>query len=68
MLKPGEDEKERIILMKSRILRSLEFMRIILSSSSLFLVRDPAMTIEIYLIKLFQIDSRSVWYETISDA
>ena len=33
VLKSGEDEKERIILMKSRALRSLDFIRIILSSS-----------------------------------
>ena len=44
VLNPGEDEEERIILMKSRALRSLDFIRIILSSSSLLLVGGPAVT------------------------
>ena len=48
VLKFGEDAKERIILMKFRALRSLDFIRIILSSSSLLLVRGPAMTTVIY--------------------
>ena len=61
MLKSGEDEKERIILMKSRALRSLDFIGIILSSSSLLLVRGPAVTTVIYQAKLIQIDSRYVW-------
>ena len=65
VLKSGEDEKERIILMKSRGLRPLEFIRIILSSSSLLLVRDPAVTTVIYLI---QTDSRYAWFQRISDA
>ena len=68
VLKSGEDEKETIILMKSRALRSLDFIRIILSSSSLLLVRGPAITIVIYLAKLIQIDSRYIWFETISNA
>ena len=65
VLKSGEDEKERIILMKSRGLRPLDFIRIILSSSSLLLVRDPAVTTVIYLI---QTDSRYAWFQRISDA
>ena len=68
VLKSGEDEKERIILMKSRALRSLDFIRIILSSSSLLVVRGPAVTIVIYLAKLIQTDSSYAWFETISDA
>ena len=68
VLKSGEDEKERIILMKSRVLRSLDFIKIILSSSSLLLVRGPAVTIVIYQAKLIQIDSHYVWFKTISDA
>ena len=44
MLKSGEDEKERIILMKSRGLRHF------------LLVRDPAVTTVIYLAKLIQTD------------
>ena len=39
-------------------LRSLNFIRIIFSSSSLFLVRGPAVTAVIYQAKLIQIDSR----------
>ena len=50
-------EKERIILMKSRALRSLDFIRIILSSSSLLLIGDLAVAIVIYLAKLIQIIS-----------
>ena len=68
VLKSGEDEKERIILMKSRALRSLDFIRIILSSSSLLLVRGPAVTTVIYQAKLIQTDSRYAWFNTISDA
>ena len=70
MLKSGEDEKERIILMKSRAfgLWPLDFIRIILSSLFLFLIRGPAMIIVIYLAKLIQINFRYVWFETISDA
>ena len=68
VLKSGEDEKERIILMKSRGLRPLDFIRIILSSSSLLLVRDPAVTTVIYLAKLIQTDSRYAWFQRISDA
>ena len=68
VLKSGEDEKERIILMKSRALRSLDFIRIILSSSSLLLVRGPAVTTVIYQAKLIQTDSRYAWFKTISDA
>ena len=68
VLKSGEDEKERIILMKSRALRSLDFIRIILSSSSLLLVRSPAVTTVIYQAKLIQTDSRYAWFKTISDA
>ena len=60
--------EERISLMKSRALRSLDFIRIILSSSSLLLVRGPAVTIVIYLAKLIQTDSRYAWFQTISDA
>ena len=60
VLKSGEDEKERIILMKSRALRSLDFIRIILSSSSLLLVRGPAVTTVIYQAKLIQTDSLSL--------
>ena len=60
VLKSGEDEKERIILMKSRALRSLDFIRIILSSSSLLLVRGPAVTTVIYQAKLIQTDSFSL--------
>ena len=52
VLKSGEDEKERIILMKSRALRSLDFITIILSSSSLLLLGGPAVTTVIYLAKL----------------
>ena len=62
----GEDEKERIILMKSRVLRFLDFIRIILSSSSLFLGGGPAVTIVIYLAKLIQTDSQYAWFETIA--
>ena len=51
VLKSGEDE-ERIILMKSRALRSLDFIRIIISSSSLLLVGGPAVTTVIYLANL----------------
>ena len=68
VLKSGEDEKERIILMKSRDRRSLDFIRIIRSSSSLLLVRDPAVTTVIYLAKLIQTDSRYAWFKRISDA
>ena len=68
VLKSGEAEKERIILMKSRALRSLDFIRIILSSSSLLLVRGPAVTTVIYQAKLIQTDSRYAWFKTISDA
>ena len=60
VLKSGEDEKERIILMKSRALRSLDFIRIILSSSSLLLARGPAVTTVIYQAKLIQTDSLSL--------
>ena len=49
-------------------LRSLDFIRIILSSSSLLLVRGPAVTIVIYQAKLIQTDSRYAWFKTISDA
>ena len=52
MLKSGEDGEERIIRMKSRALRSLDFIRIILSSSSLLLVGGPAVTTVIYLANL----------------
>ena len=68
MLKFGEDEKERIILMKFKVLRSLDFIRIILSSSSLLLIRCPAVTIIIYLAKLIQIDFRYACFEINSDA
>ena len=68
VLTSGEDEKETIILMKSRALRSLDFIRIILSSSSLLLVRGPAVTTVIYQAKLIQTDSRCAWFKTISDA
>ena len=68
VLKSGEDEKESIILIKSRALQSLDFIRIILSSSSLLLVGGPAVTTVIYLAKLTQTDSRYAWFETISDA
>ena len=68
VLKSGEDEKERIILMKSTALRSLDFIRIILSSSSLLLVGGPEVTTVIYLAKLIQTDSRYAWFETMSDA
>ena len=64
VLKSGEDEKGRIILMKL----PLDFIRIILSSSSLLLVRDPAVTTVIYLAKLIQTDSRYAWFKRISDA
>ena len=67
VLKSGEDQKETIILMKSRALRSLDFIRIILSSSSLLLVRDPAVTTVVYLAKLIQTDSRYDWFKRISD-
>ena len=65
VLKSGEDEKERIILMKSRAfgLWPLDFIRIILSSSFLFLIRDPAVTTVIYLAKLIQTDSRYSWFQ-----
>ena len=49
-------------------LRSLDFIRIILSSSSLLLVRGPAVTTVIYQAKLIQTDSRYAWFKTISDA
>ena len=49
-------------------LRSLDFIRIILSSSSLLLVRGPAVTTVIYQAKLTQTDSRYAWFKTISDA
>ena len=49
-------------------LRSLDFTRIILSSSSLLLVRGPAVTTVIYQAKLIQTDSRYAWFKTISDA
>ena len=52
VLKSGEDKEERIILMKSRALRSLDFIRIILSSSSLLLVGGSAVTTVIYLANL----------------
>ena len=68
VLKSGEDEKERIILMKSRALRSLDFIRIILSSSSLLLVRGPVVTTVIYQAKLIQTDPRYAWFKIISDA
>ena len=59
VLKSGEDEKERIILMKSRGLRPLDFIRIILSSSSLLLVRDPAVTTVIWFkLTLVMLDSK----------
>ena len=67
MLKSGED-KERIILMKFRALRSLDFSKIILSSSSLLLIRDIVVTTVIYLAKLIQFDSRYAWFKRISDA
>ena len=67
VLKSGEEEKETIILMKSRALRPLDFIRIILSSSSLLLVRDPAVTTVIYLAKLIQTDSRYDWFKRISN-
>ena len=67
VLKSGEDKKERIILMESRDLRPLDFIRIILSSLSLLLVRDPAVTTVIYLAKLIQTDSRYAWFQRISD-
>ena len=54
--------------MKSSAHRSLDFIRIILSSSSLLLVGGPAVTTVIYLAKLIQTDSRYAWFETISDA
>ena len=63
VLKSGEDEKEMIILMKSRALRSLDFIRIILSSSSLLLIRGPAVTTVIYQAKLIQTDSRYAWFK-----
>ena len=68
VLKSGEAEKERIILMKPRALRSLDFIRIILSSSSLLLVRGPAVTTVSYQAKLIQTDSRYAWFKAISDA
>ena len=68
VLKSGEDKKERITLMKSRALRSLDFIRIFLSSSSLLLVRGPAVTTVIYLAKLIQTNSRYAWFEIMSDA
>ena len=68
VLKSGEDEEERIILMKSRALRSLDFIRIILSSSSILLVGGPAVTTVIYLAKLTQTNSRYAWFETNSDS
>ena len=49
-------------------LRSLDFIRIILWSSSFLLIRGLAVTIVIYEAKLIQIDSRYVWYKTISNA
>ena len=49
-------------------LRSLDFIRIILSSSSLLLVRGPAVTTVIYQAKLIQTDSRYAWFKIISDA
>ena len=49
-------------------LRSLDFIRIILSSASLLLVRGPAVTTVIYQAKLIQTDSRYAWFKTISDA
>ena len=52
VLKSGEDEEGRNTLMKSRALRSLDFIRIILSSSSLLLVPGPAVTTVIYLANL----------------
>ena len=55
LLKPDEDKEEKIILMKSRALRSLNFIKIILSSSSLFLVGGPAVTTMIYLVNLINI-------------
>ena len=48
-------------------LRSLDFIRIILSSSSLLLVRGPAVTTVIYQAKLIQTDPRYAWFKTISD-
>ena len=45
-----------------------KIIRIILSSSSLLLVRDPAVTTVIYLAKLIQTDSRYAWFKRISDA
>ena len=68
VLKSGEDEEERIILMKSRALRSLDFIRIILSSSSILLVGGPAVTTVIYLAKLTQTNSRYAWFKTNSDS
>ena len=49
-------------------LRSLDFIRIILSSSSLLLARGPAVTTVIYQAKLIQTDSRYAWFKIISDA
>ena len=49
-------------------LRSLDFIRIILSSSSLLLVPGPAVTTVIYQAKLIQTESRYAWFKTISDA
>ena len=54
--------------MKSRALRSLDFIRIILSSSSLLLVRGPAVTTVIYLAKLIQTGSRCAWFGAVADA
>ena len=39
-----------------------------LPSSSLLLVRGPAVTIVIYQAKLIQTDARYAWFKTISDA
>ena len=60
---------EKIILL--RIIPTVTlyyFIKIILSSSSLLLVRGPAMTIVTYLAKLIQTGSRYAWFEIISDA
>ena len=58
MLKFGEDEKERIILMKFTSFHQ----------NYSLLVRGPSMTTVIYQAKLIQIDSHYVWFKFISDA
>ena len=48
--------------MKSRALRSLDFIRISFFSSSLFLIGGPAVITVIYLAKLVHIDFRlDIW-------